>query len=357
MLVSRSGQQESHKPRRSRVRLMALLGATLVVTVAGCGGGSSGSSGSSAATVANTLPGKGKTVTVCDSVGAAGMFSQLIPARALERLGYTVKMPVTLSVPVMHQSIATGDCTFAVDEWVPLMNPFYGKVKNEVTRLGPATNGATQGYLIDKKTADTHHITSLTQLKDPAVAKIFDADGDGKADLCCVEPGWGAELVAEHELTALGLDKTVELIRGEFDALIADTFARYKRGEPILYYTDSPNWTTAVLKPGQDVVYLHVPKSACPSDQPCGSSTTGFGENNIAILANSKFLQDNPAAKAALNQVKIPLKDVSAGYLSVYRGQKTPAAIGQQVDKWIAAHRSEFDGWVKAGQQAAQQPQ
>lgn len=50
-----------------------------------------------------------------------------------------------------------------------------------------------QGYLIDKKTADKYHITNIEQLKDPKIAKLFDANNDGKADLTGCNPGWGCE--------------------------------------------------------------------------------------------------------------------------------------------------------------------
>lgn len=50
-------------------------------------------------------------------------------------------------------------------------------------REGVFVNGAAQGYLIDKKTADQYKITNIAQLKDPKIAKLFDTNGDGKADL------------------------------------------------------------------------------------------------------------------------------------------------------------------------------
>ncbi|MFP1591885.1 hypothetical protein ACLB1M_20810 [Escherichia coli] len=37
---------------------------------------------------------------------------------------------------------------------------------------GVFVNGAAQGYLIDKKTADQYKITNIAQLKDPKIAKL-----------------------------------------------------------------------------------------------------------------------------------------------------------------------------------------
>lgn len=50
-----------------------------------------------------------------------------------------------------------------------------------------------QGYLIDKKTADEYKITHISQLSDPKLAKLFDSNGDGKADLVGASAGWAAK--------------------------------------------------------------------------------------------------------------------------------------------------------------------
>lgn len=61
-------------------------------------------------------------------------------------------------------------------------------------REGVFVNGAAQGYLIDKKTADQYKITNIAQLKDPKIAKLFDTNGDGKADLTAVTQAGAAKV-------------------------------------------------------------------------------------------------------------------------------------------------------------------
>jgi len=63
------------------------------------------------------------------------------------------------------------------------------KIKTEAVVIGPTVAGAAQGYLIDKKTSDKYGITNLEQFKDPKIAKLFDTNGNGKANLCCTNPG------------------------------------------------------------------------------------------------------------------------------------------------------------------------
>jgi glycine betaine/proline transport system substrate-binding protein len=238
-----------------------------------------------------------------------------------------------------------------IDEWVPLHDAFFGKVKNQTVRLGPVIQDAVQGYLIDKKTADKYGITALEQLRDPKLAKLFAARGD-KADLTGAEPGWGAERVINHELDALGLRKTVNHDEGQYFTLFADTLSRFRQGNPVLFYTWTPNWTLTFLKPGKDVTFLKVPPSACLPDQPCGASTSGFPANNIYALTNKKFADDNAAARRFLGLVKIPIADINAENLKIKNGENKQVDVQRHVQQWIAAHQQEFDGWIAQAKQA-----
>ncbi|BCP54007.1 glycine betaine ABC transporter substrate-binding protein [Kaistia sp. 32K] len=292
-------------------------------------------------------PNGGKTVVTCTSTSIEGLFHQMIPILGLRELGYKVDMPKTLSVPLVHQSIAMGDCDYAVDEWVPLHQTFYDAVKDLTTRLGPTIAGASQGYLIDKATADAHNIKSLEQFKDPAIAALFDTNGNGKADLAGANPGWGSEKIINNEIAKIGLKDTVDHNQGEYSVLISDVLARFKSGKPVFFYTWTPNWTTAEMKPGEQTVWLTVDPANCSADEPCGTSTSGFPVNDIMILANNEFLKRNPSANAFLSAVRIPLADVNAENLLIHQGQSSEKEVIGHAEKWVADNRAQFDAWLK----------
>ncbi|MBA2042113.1 glycine betaine/L-proline ABC transporter substrate-binding protein ProX, partial [Escherichia coli] len=157
-------------------------------------------------------------------------------------------------------------------------------------------NGAAQGYLIDKKTADQYKITNIAQLKDPKIAKLFDTNGDGKADLTGCNPGWGCEGAINHQLAAYELTNTVTHNQGNYAAMMADTISRYKEGKPVFYYTWTPYWVSNELKPGKDVVWLQVPFSALPGDKnadtklPNGANY-GFPVSTMHIVANKAWAE------------------------------------------------------------------
>lgn len=311
---------------------------------------------------AQDLPGKGITVQPVKSSIAEETFQTELVNRALEKLGYTVKDTQETEYVTGYLAIANGDATFLAAGWVPLHDDFYKNSggDDKLYRAGTYINNSVQGYLIDKKTAQAHNITNIEQLKDPAIAKLFDTNGDGKADLTGCNPGWGCEAAIEHHLKAYGLSDTVTHNQGSYSALMADTISRYKAGQPVLYYTWTPYWVSGVLKPGTDVVWLQVPFSSLPGEQskidtalPDGSNY-GFPINTQHIVANRAFAEKNPAAAKLFEVMHLPIADVNAQNLSMQQGHSSAADINRQVDGWIKAHQATFDGWIEQAKAAAQ---
>lgn len=307
------------------------------------------------------LPGKGISVQPLQSSIAEESFQTLLVGRALEKLGYTVQPIKEVEYPTAHVAIAQGDATYMANHWDPLHADFYRNAGGDakLSRTGSYSQNAVQGYLIDKKTAEQHGITRIDQLKDPQIAKLFDTNGDGKADLTGCTPGWGCEGMIEHQLTAYGLRATVTHVQGSYSALIADTIARFRQGQPILYYTWTPYWVSGVLRPGQEVVWLQVPHTALPGEQavvdtqlPNGRNY-GFIPNHQRIVANRQFTDANPAAAKLFEVMQLPVGDINAQNLAMRDGQNTQADLARHADGWIRAHQATFDGWIAQALAAA----
>ncbi len=239
--------------------------------------------------------------------------------------------------------------------WEPLQKDMYAASGGDKKfyRQGTYISGAAQGYLIDKKTAEKYHITDISQLKDPKLAKLFDANGDGKADLAGCNPGWVCGSVIDTQIKAYGLSNTVTQNQGNYSAIIADTLTRFKAGKPVLYFTWTPYWVSDELKPGKDVVWLTVPFSANPgslkdlnTELPNGKNY-GFAVNNEYIVANKAWAAKNPAAAKLFAVAKLPLGDVNAQNQLMHKGESSAEDIQRHVDGWIAAHQATFDGWIK----------
>ena len=306
------------------------------------------------------LPGKGVSVTPVFPTIAEERFRGEIAMAGLKALGYDVKQPKETEYAAMLLAISYGDADFTVHLWEQLHATFYAKAGGDDTmvKVGDIMPGILQGYMIDKKTADAYHINTIEDLQKPEIAKLFDSNGDGKADLTGCNPGWGCELIIEHHMKAYNLDKTVTNNRGSYFALMADTITRYKEGKPILYYTWVPQWISGVLVEGRDVVWLAVPRTDLPGGKNDVNTTfngknLGFSVDTVRAVLNKDFAQKNPAAVKFLSDMQITTADESGQNLKMHDGESSAADIRRHAAEWIAAHQQKFDGWLADARVAA----
>ncbi|WP_413282848.1 glycine betaine/L-proline ABC transporter substrate-binding protein ProX [Vibrio sp. MA40-2] len=311
--------------------------------------------------LAEKLPGEGISIQPIQSTVAEETFQTLVVNKALEQLGYDVNPTKEVDYNVGYTSIAAGDATYLAVNWAPLHEDKYVAAggDDKFYRKGTYISGAAQGYLIDKKTADQYGITNIGQLKDPKLAKLFDANDDGKADLTGCNPGWGCEGVIEHQLAEFDLEGSITHNQGNYAAIIADTISRYRKGESILYYTWTPYWVSGVLVPGKDVVWLEVPYSSLPGDRKDVDTTLsngknyGFEMNTMRIVANKKFAEENPAAAKLFEIMKMNINDVSAQNLMMSKGHNSSSDIESHANGWIKAHQAQFNAWIQEAKKAA----
>ena len=316
------------------------------------------------------LPGKGITVKLARATWDTGWFQAEIYKQLLEELGYEIPRVTTLDNPPFYQAVGQGDMDLWVNGWFPLHNTYEDAFQPGATIVGyVAKGGALQGYLVDKKTADKYDITSLEDFKKESIRKLFDTDGNGKADLVACPPGWGCEKVIAHQLDAYNLRNDIDPIKAGYAASMADALARYKNGNPIFFYTWTPNWTVGVLKPGKDVVWIEVDHPDLPADQkdledkttisgvtgcvhdPCAM---GWPANDIRPVANRKFLAENPAVWRLLEEVRVPIQDIFAQNAKMNAGADSQEDIERQAKDWIAHNREMVDAWLDSARKAAE---
>lgn len=307
-------------------------------------------------------PGEGVKVTPIFPPIAEERFRGEVAMAGLRALGYKVEEPKETEYGVMMMALANGDADFTVHLWDTLHGKFYQQAGGDdvMVKTGEIMPGVLQGYLIDKKTADAHNIKYITDLKNPEIAKLFDTDGDGKADLTGCNPGWGCELIIDHQIKAYGLSKTVHVNQGSYFALMADTITRYKEGKPILYFTWVPQWIATVLVEDKDVVWLEVPKTDLPDrnnnvDTTYKGKNLGFAVDKVEAVLNKDFAKENPAALKFLSLMQISTADESAQNLKMQQGEKKPADVQRHAQEWVAAHRQQFDAWLQSARAAATQ--
>lgn len=316
--------------------------------------------------LAQDRPGEGTSIKMARPSWDTGWFQTEVYSQMLEELGYTVGEPMTLDNPAFYQSVAYGDVTMWVDGWFPLHNNYAPAFEGQAEIVGAvAVGGATEGYLIDKASAERLGITSLEDFKRDEVKAAFDRNGDGKADMVACPPGWMCEVVIEHHLQEYDLLDHINPINASYPASIADAIAAYQNGESILFYTWAPNWTVHELMPGEDVVWIEVPHISLPADlvqladaaarsgvegcvnDPC---QLGFPASDIVPVVNSAFLNDNPAVRALLEAAQMPVGDINAQNAVMNAGDTD---IKKHAAEWIAENRAQVDEWLAAARAAA----
>ena len=318
---------------------------------------------------AQEMPGKGTNIKMARPSWDTGWFDTEIYRQLLQKLGYEVGQPTTLDVPAFYQAVGQGDVTMWIEGWFPLHNTYEDAFKSGAEKIGyVAKGGALQGYLVDKASAEKYGIKTLDDFKKPEVKKAFDRNGDGKADLVACPPGWGCEVTISYQMKAFDLGEDINPIQANYAASMADAIAAHEAGEPILFYTWTPNWTVNELKPGKDVVWIETPSVKLPEDQmsladaatvkdvtgcvadPC---VMGWPANDIRPVANSEFLKANPAAKALLEAATVPLDDIFAQNAKMNAGENSEEDIVKQATAWIDDHKEETDKWLEAARAAA----
>lgn len=324
------------------------------------------SAGALVPATAQDMPGEGTTVQMARATWDTGWFPAAIYKQLLEELGYTVDGPTTLDNPPFYQAVSQGDVDLWVNGWFPLHNTYRSTFESGAEIVGAvAKGGALQGYLVDKASVEEFDITSLEDFKRDEVKEAFDRNGDGKADMVACPPGWGCEVTIEHHLDAYDLRDHINPIKAGYSASMADAVAAHENGEPILFYTWTPNWTVNELAPGEDVMWIQVPEVDLPEDQmeladaatlegvegcvadPC---VLGWPANDIVPVVNSDFLGENPAVGALLEAASIPLPDIFEQNAAMNAGDDD---VEGHASTWIEENRDTVDGWLDQAREAA----
>jgi|JFJP01.1.fsa_nt_gi ABC-type proline/glycine betaine transport systems, periplasmic components len=304
------------------------------------------------------LPGQGVKVRPGSATSVGAQFISEILRIGLEKLGYEVEELKQLNPTALFIALGNDEIDVA-----PTLEKLYanfferagGEKKLEVVGMF-ASSDFLQGYLIDKKTAEQYKITNLVQLKDPKLAKLFDSDGDGKANFTGCNPGLACELIIDHHLKVYGLENTVKQDKGEFEVLKADIIARYQQGKPVLYYNWNFDWLTSVLQPGRDVVWMEVPFTSLPGekgkdvtqkDTTTGGKNLGFAVDRARVVASRQFLESNPAAKRWFELVQVPFEDLITQEKLAREGQNSSKDIRRNAEEWVKNHQAVVDGWLE----------
>ena len=320
--------------------------------------------------VVNQTPGEGVQVNMGRANWTTGFIQAEIYGNLLRQLGYDVNelANATYAPRDFYQGMANGQLHFWANGRFPNHSPFFGQTG--LTGLAQPIgyqmrSGGVEGIVVDKITADAHGITRWDDIGDnPAIAALFDRDDDGKADIMGCEQNWPCRTVINDTIAANGWQDTIEQVSGSYAEQFADSVIKMHDEEPLLQFVWSPSALTALLVPGENVIWLSLdnplahhrnaavlPVEQCPG-QPC---RTGFTTADIRVVARNDFLEANPAAKTLFELVVISPLDISRlththmGGGTQYGEEDVKMAAAQ----WIVENQDIVDRWLAAARAAA----
>jgi glycine betaine/proline transport system substrate-binding protein len=333
-------------------------------------------------------PGAGVSITQARATWSSEYILSAIFHDMLEELGYEVSEPANteLANNVFYVSAAEGEVDFWAHAWLPNHDNFWDDELTDGSLLGDRieavglmmARAGLEGFLTNKALVAEHGIETLGQINDdPALVALYDATddnpGDGVIQVYSCPEGWGCATIAEETFEFNGWDN-LEAVHAGYDAMFANALNRALDGDPFIAYSWFPSGYLASLIPGDNAIWLSLggvetmldgstplgldysesdPAALgpefCTSD-PC---YTGWGAANIQVVANSAFLDANPAARALFEQVVIPPLDVTEQNIRFENGENTTAHVNNHAADWIKANRATVDEWLQAARDAA----
>lgn len=292
-----------------------------------------------------------------------GWFQVEIQRQLLQELGYDLSSEQQFKTSEAIKLLSEGKIDIWPSGWFPADNVYVDPFKDTLSIVGTSIDRPmVQGYLIDRKTVEQYNIQSLADLKNSSIARIFDFDGNGKADLLGCPEEWTCHKVIEHHIKDFGLEDTVEQISYDYLKNAKQAVDHLHHSQPVLIYSWNSHWLISELLPGRFSNWIPVPQKSYPEglgyekattnivlegclDNPC---ETGFAVSSIQSVLKKSILRKHPDIGRLLEKITIPLADISYQNSRLkLHNENTIKHVQDHASEWIALNRSKVNKWLK----------
>jgi len=228
--------------------------------------------------------------------------------------GYPVE-EVTISTPVMQQSIVTDGVQVSMEMWTTNYEEWWNEQQdaNKIVGLGDIMESSAQGFYVPRYVIEGDEERGIEPMA-PDLKSVFDLpkykdlftdpeDPDKGVIYSCVT-GWDCAEVNRVKVFAYDLDETFNVGEpGSSGALDAAIAGPYKKGEPVVSYYWEPTWLLGVY----DMVLLEEPEYT----DTCWEKITAITNDNV--IDESFTGEDVPEDAGCSYQNAAVPKAVSAG--------------------------------------------
>ena len=353
---------------------------------------------------AASMPGEGVSLTMGRANWSTGYFQAYVYEQVAEELGYDVSSPseAEMDPSLGYLGMAEGDVDFWVNSWYPghfawheAELPDGTKVGDHIEVVGSVfEGGGVQGWLITKSFADEFGIKTMDDFNaNPEAIAAYDAEdpspGNGIADIYGCQESFTCDniiqgMIAFGDGQGNAWENITQVIAG-YDAMFAEAESKVNDGLPVVIYTWTPSAYITKLIPGDNVYwlgaeavldrsnpheeeggeehqqeigptgatpFLPIPDSRCPSAVD-GVCPMGWLPASITPTANSAVLEANPALKALLENLALPVVDVSLNTVAAEGLGGAEDDYAGLATEWIAANRARVDAALEAARAAS----
>lgn len=244
-----------------------------------------------------------------------------------------------------------GDIDMHPDVWLPNQKSFTDKYVEGTGNVSLAENSyeGKQSFCVSKDFSETNNVTSIFDLARPEIAKLMDADGNGKGEIWIGAPGWASANVNEVKVRDYGLTPFMEPIRADQAVMTATVGDSIDKGIGYAFYCYSPHaiWFQ------HDIVRLSEPEfdaekyiALQPDEDPnwFDNSTvmTEDALKQVQIAYTNTLADRSPAIADLVKNIKLTGDDVSQFAFEI-EGGKDAADVAKE---WVAANSDRVDGWL-----------
>lgn len=244
-----------------------------------------------------------------------------------------------------------GDIDMHPDVWLPNQKSFTDKYVDGTGNVSLSENSyeGKQSFCVSKAFSEANDVTSIFDLARPEIAKLMDADNNGKGEIWIGAPGWASANVNEVKVRDYGLMPFMEPIRADQAVMTATVGDSIDKGIGYAFYCYSPHaiWFQ------HDIVRLSEPEfdpeqyiALQPDEDPNwfenSKVMTEDALKQVQIAYANTLADRSPAIADLVQNIELTGDDVSQFAFEI-EGGKDAADVAKA---WVEANSDRVDGWL-----------
>ena len=291
-----------------------------------------------------TSPVSIETIVFSDLNWASAQVQNRIAQYIVEKgYGYSTDVVLGSTLP-LFQGLREGDTHVTMEIWLPNQGEAWYKALDagEVIELGESLGTDWQSAFVIPAYLQEQYpeLDSVEDLKDEQFKAVFaTAETGEKARLVSCVIGWACEVVNAEQIEGYGLSDHVYIVNpGDGNALNADLYGAYEKGEPWLGYQYGTSDPGMLL----DLVRLDEPAY---SDE-CWSTNKacGYKDASILIAVNPDLIEAAPDVIEMLRAWEFTSEVYSE--VVAWQQENGGAGINDGALWWLSSRSDLWRAWV-----------